>query len=102
MRLLVKEAVSPLRGEFVVPNTKYHAHRGADPGVTRVRQQLYPRGSDAGHVRYMIQALRNLGITIGLSDFTATHSSFTAVHSPRAVRTSRLAVQTLLMRPSRV
>jgi hypothetical protein len=27
VRLLVKEAVSPLRGEFVMPNSKYHAHR---------------------------------------------------------------------------
>ena len=64
MRLLVKEAMGALHGEFVVPSSKYHAHRALilaslAPGVSRI-QGL----SDAGHVRYTIKALRLLGTTI--------------------------------------
>jgi 3-phosphoshikimate 1-carboxyvinyltransferase len=70
VRLLVKEAVGPLEGELVVPSSKYHAHRALIlaslvPGTSRIEGL-----SDAGHVRYTIQALRRLGTTIDLDGDT--------------------------------
>jgi 3-phosphoshikimate 1-carboxyvinyltransferase len=64
LRLLVKESFDPLAGEFVVPNSKYHAHRALilaslAEGTSRIEGL-----SDAGHVRHTIRALRNLGTTI--------------------------------------
>lgn len=63
-RLLVKQAVDPLAGEFVVPSSKYHAHRALilaslAPGESRIHGL-----SDAGHVRHTIAALRTLGTSI--------------------------------------
>ncbi len=64
MRLIVQRAERDLSGEVVVPNSKYHAHRAlilaslAD-GETRIHGL-----SDAGHVRYTLQALRRLGTKI--------------------------------------
>ena len=66
MRLLVKQAVRPLEGELVIPSSKYHAHRALilaslAPGTSRIEGL-----SDAGHVRYTIQALRRLGTKIDI------------------------------------
>jgi 3-phosphoshikimate 1-carboxyvinyltransferase len=70
VRLLIKEAVGPLEGELVIPSSKYHAHRALilaslTPGTSRIEGL-----SDAGHVRYTIQALRRLGTTIDLDGDT--------------------------------
>jgi cyclohexanecarboxylate-CoA ligase len=70
VRLLVKEAVSPLAGEFAIPSSKYHAHRALilaslAPGTSRIHGL-----SDAGHVRYTISALRRLGTQIDVDGDT--------------------------------
>jgi cyclohexanecarboxylate-CoA ligase len=64
VRLLIKQAVGPVDGRLIIPNSKYHAHRALilaslAPGVSRIRGL-----SDAGHVRHTISALRHLGIRI--------------------------------------
>ncbi len=64
VRLLVKQAVDPLAGELVIPNSKYHAHRALilaslAPGTSEIRGL-----SDAGHVRHTTKALRRLGTRI--------------------------------------
>jgi cyclohexanecarboxylate-CoA ligase len=70
VRLLVKQAVRPLEGELVIPSSKYHAHRALilaslAPGTSRIEGL-----SDAGHVRYTIQALRRLGTKIDIDGDT--------------------------------
>jgi cyclohexanecarboxylate-CoA ligase len=70
LRLLVKQAVDPLAGELVIPNSKYHAHRALllaslTPGTSRIRGL-----SDAGHVGHTITALRRLGTVIRRSGDT--------------------------------
>ena len=70
VRLLVKEAVDALEGEFLIPNSKYHAHRALilaslAPGESRIKGL-----SDAGHVSYTIQALRRLGTKIRMEGDT--------------------------------
>jgi cyclohexanecarboxylate-CoA ligase len=70
VRLLVKQAAGPLEGELVIPSSKYHAHRALilaslAPGTSRIEGL-----SDAGHVRYTIQALRRLGTTIDIDGGT--------------------------------
>ncbi len=70
MRLLVKQAVRVLEGELVIPSSKYHAHRALilaslAPGTSRIEGL-----SDAGHVRYTIQALRRLGTRIDIDGDT--------------------------------
>ncbi len=70
MRLLVKQTAGPLEGELVIPSSKYHAHRALilaslAPGTSRIEGL-----SDAGHVRYTIQALRRLGTTIDVDGDT--------------------------------
>ena len=70
MRLLVKQSVRPLEGELVIPSSKYHAHRALilaslAPGTSRIEGL-----SDAGHVRYTIQALRRLGTKIDIDGDT--------------------------------
>ncbi|MFB9904384.1 3-phosphoshikimate 1-carboxyvinyltransferase [Allokutzneria oryzae] len=64
MRLIVKQAVDPVVGRFVIPPSKYHAHRALllaslAPGQTRIVGL-----SDAGHVRHTISALRRLGTRV--------------------------------------
>jgi 3-phosphoshikimate 1-carboxyvinyltransferase len=66
----VKQAAGPLEGELVIPSSKYHAHRALilaslAPGTSRIEGL-----SDAGHVRYTIQALRRLGTTIDVDGDT--------------------------------
>src|ERR1700722_6244134 len=70
MNLLVKGTSGPLLGEVEVPNSKYHAHRALilaslAPGTSRIEGL-----SDAGHVRYTIQALRRLGTKIAIDGDT--------------------------------
>jgi 3-phosphoshikimate 1-carboxyvinyltransferase len=70
VRLLVKQSVRPLEGELVIPSSKYHAHRALilaslAPGTSRIEGL-----SDAGHVRYTIQALRRLGTRIDIDGDT--------------------------------
>ncbi|MGP0025353.1 MAG: 3-phosphoshikimate 1-carboxyvinyltransferase [Streptosporangiaceae bacterium] len=70
MRLLVKQTVRALDGELVIPSSKYHAHRALIlaslvPGTSRIEGL-----SDAGHVRYTIQALRRLGTRIDIDGDT--------------------------------
>jgi 3-phosphoshikimate 1-carboxyvinyltransferase len=70
VRLLVKQAVRPLEGELLIPSSKYHAHRALilaslAPGTSRIEGL-----SDAGHVRYTIQALRRLGTNIDIDGDT--------------------------------
>ena len=70
MRLLVKQTVRALDGELVIPSSKYHAHRALilaslAPGTSRIEGL-----SDAGHVRYTIQALRRLGTRIDIDGDT--------------------------------
>jgi cyclohexanecarboxylate-CoA ligase len=70
LRLLVKQAVRALEGELVIPSSKYHAHRALilaslAPGTSRIEGL-----SDAGHVRYTIQALRRLGTKIDIDGDT--------------------------------
>src|SRR5580704_12870614 len=70
MNLLVKGTSGPLTGEVDVPNSKYHAHRALilaslAPGTSRIEGL-----SDAGHVRYTIQALRRLGTKIDIDGDT--------------------------------
>ncbi|HEX3753069.1 MAG TPA: AMP-binding protein [Streptosporangiaceae bacterium] len=70
MRLLVKQAVRPLEGELLIPSSRYRAHRALilaslAPGTSRIEGL-----SDAGHVRYTIQALRRLGTNIDIGGDT--------------------------------
>jgi cyclohexanecarboxylate-CoA ligase len=70
VRLLVKQTVRALDGELVIPSSKYHAHRALilaslAPGTSRIEGL-----SDAGHVRYTIQALRRLGTRIDIDGDT--------------------------------
>jgi 3-phosphoshikimate 1-carboxyvinyltransferase len=70
VRLLVKQAVSPLQGQLDIPCSKYHAHRALilaslAPGLTRINGL-----SDAGHVRHTISALRRLGTRIDVEGET--------------------------------
>jgi cyclohexanecarboxylate-CoA ligase len=64
VRLLIKQAVGPVEGRLIIPNSKYHAHRALilgslAPGTSRIRGL-----SDAGHVRHTISMLRHLGVRI--------------------------------------
>ncbi len=66
MRLLVKEAPAPLVGELDVPCSKYHAHRALILASLAEGRSRIDGLSDAGHVRYTIQALRRLGTRIAV------------------------------------
>lgn len=63
MRLLVEQAHA-LQGEIVIPPSKYHAHRALmlaalAPGTSTIADR-----TDARHVQFTVQALRELGIPI--------------------------------------
>ena len=67
MRLLVAGAQAPLQGEIVIPPSKYHAHRALmlaalAPGTSTVADR-----TDARHVSFTVQALRELGADIAAS-----------------------------------
>lgn len=64
MRLHVPNVSHPLRGEAVVPNSKYHAHRALilaslAAGTSRIRGL-----TDARHVQYTVRLLRGLGVDV--------------------------------------
>jgi cyclohexanecarboxylate-CoA ligase len=70
MNLLVKGTSGPLRGEVLVPNSKYHAHRALilaslAPGTSRILGL-----SDARHVEFTMDVLRALGTKIEVDDQT--------------------------------
>ena len=67
MRLLVAGAQAPLEGEVVIPPSKYHAHRALmlaalAPGTSTIADR-----TEARHVKFTVQALRDLGVEIGSS-----------------------------------
>jgi 3-phosphoshikimate 1-carboxyvinyltransferase len=67
MRLLVAEAQAPLEGEILIPPSKYHAHRALmlaalAPGTSTIADR-----TDARHVSFTVQALRDLGADISSS-----------------------------------
>ncbi|HEX5452027.1 MAG TPA: hypothetical protein VFW86_06510, partial [Candidatus Limnocylindrales bacterium] len=64
MRLLVEEAVSPLRGDLVIPASKYHAHRALILGSLAAGTTVVEGISDARHVEFTVAALRALGTGI--------------------------------------
>lgn len=64
MHLSVLGTAAPVKGEVLVPNSKYHAHRALilaslAPGVSRIRGL-----TDARHVQYTVGLLRGLGTRI--------------------------------------
>ncbi|HEY2521613.1 MAG TPA: 3-phosphoshikimate 1-carboxyvinyltransferase [Streptosporangiaceae bacterium] len=56
--------MSALEGELVIPSSKYHAHRALILASLAAGTSRIENLSDAGHVRYTIQALRRLGTSI--------------------------------------
>ncbi|HEX4721095.1 MAG TPA: 3-phosphoshikimate 1-carboxyvinyltransferase [Pseudonocardiaceae bacterium] len=64
MHLLVNETVNPLKGQFVVPPSKYHAHRALILAALADGTSQIHGLSDAGHVHHTIRALRKLGTEI--------------------------------------
>lgn len=70
MHLLVSGTSGRLTGEALVPNSKYHAHRGLilaslATGVSRITGL-----SDARHVQYTVELLRGLGTKIDIEGDT--------------------------------
>jgi 3-phosphoshikimate 1-carboxyvinyltransferase len=68
--LSVEGITGEVRGEVVVPNSKYHAHRALilaslAPGVSTIVGL-----SDAAHVHYTVQLLRGLGIRVDVDGDT--------------------------------
>jgi cyclohexanecarboxylate-CoA ligase len=64
MRLLVTGTQGPLQGEVAIPPSKYHAHRALmlaalAPGTSTIADR-----TDARHVQFTVQALRELGVGI--------------------------------------
>ncbi|WP_416981228.1 3-phosphoshikimate 1-carboxyvinyltransferase [Streptomyces sp. T028] len=70
MHLMVRPTRKPLRGELLVPTSKYHVHRAlilaslAD-GTSRIKGV-----SDARHVQYTVRMLRDLGTRISVEGDT--------------------------------
>jgi len=64
MRLLVAGAQRPLEGDVIIPPSKYHAHRALmlaalAPGISTISDR-----TDARHVSFTVQALKELGVEI--------------------------------------
>lgn len=64
MRLLVAEAQAPLRGEVVMPPSKYHAHRALMLAALADGESRIGDRTDARHVQFTVQALKALGARI--------------------------------------
>lgn len=64
MHLLVNGTAHPLAGRFLVPPSKYHAHRALILAALAGGTSHIHGLSDAGHVRHTIRALRQLGTGI--------------------------------------
>ncbi|KJY39319.1 3-phosphoshikimate 1-carboxyvinyltransferase [Streptomyces katrae] len=70
MHLMVRPTRKPLRGELLVPTSKYHVHRALilaslAEGTSRIKGV-----SDARHVQYTIRLLRDLGTRISVEGDT--------------------------------
>src|ERR1700684_247138 len=64
MRLLVAGAQAPLEGEIVIPPSKYHAHRALMLAALAPGENTIADRTDARHVSFTVQALRDLGVDI--------------------------------------
>jgi cyclohexanecarboxylate-CoA ligase len=67
MRLLVAEARTPLEGEIMIPPSKYHAHRALMLAALAPGPSTIADRTDARHVSFTVQALRELGADISSS-----------------------------------
>jgi cyclohexanecarboxylate-CoA ligase len=67
MRLLVAGAQAPLAGEIVIPPSKYHAHRALMLAALAPGKSVIADRTDARHVSFTVQALRDLGVDIKAS-----------------------------------
>lgn len=67
MRLLVAGAQSALEGELIIPPSKYHAHRALMLAALAPGQSSIHDRTDARHVSFTIQALRDLGVDLRAS-----------------------------------
>jgi cyclohexanecarboxylate-CoA ligase len=67
MRLLVAGAQAPLEGEIIIPPSKYHAHRALMLAALAPGQSTIADRTDARHVHFTVQALRDLGADISSS-----------------------------------
>ncbi|MFF3674993.1 3-phosphoshikimate 1-carboxyvinyltransferase [Streptomyces sp. NPDC002120] len=70
MHLMVRPTRKPLRGELLVPTSKYHVHRALilaslAEGTSRIKGV-----SDARHVQYTVRMLRDLGTRISVEGDT--------------------------------
>ncbi len=66
MRLLVAGAQAPLEGEIVIPPSKYHAHRALMLAALAPGTSMIADRTEARHVQFTVQALRDLGVEIGV------------------------------------
>ncbi len=64
MRLLVAGAQQPLAGTVEIPPSKYHAHRALMLAALSEGTSKISKRTDARHVQFTIQALRDLGVQI--------------------------------------
>ena len=67
MRLLVAGAQTPLEGEIIIPPSKYHAHRALMLAALAPGESTIADRTDARHVSFTVQALRELGVDISAS-----------------------------------
>ena len=67
MHLLVGGAPAPLQGEIIIPPSKYHAHRALMLAALAPGQSMIADRTDARHVQFTVQALRELGVKISAS-----------------------------------
>lgn len=68
MRLLVAQATEPLRGEILIPPSKYHAHRALMLAALAPGQSTIAARTSARHVNFTVSALRGLGADIRAVD----------------------------------
>jgi cyclohexanecarboxylate-CoA ligase len=64
MRLLVAGAQQPLTGTVEIPPSKYHAHRALMLAALAEGTSKISKRTDARHVQFTVQALRDLGVQI--------------------------------------
>ncbi len=64
MRLLVATAKEPLKGEILIPPSKYHAHRALMLAALADGESTIRARTDARHVGFTVSALRGLGVDI--------------------------------------
>jgi 3-phosphoshikimate 1-carboxyvinyltransferase len=64
MRLLVAGAPGPLEGELVIPPSKYHAHRALMLAALASGTSTISDRTEARHVSFTVQALREMGVQI--------------------------------------